>query len=387
MKVNKIKFGIISGLMYFTCVFNYAYAFPQTQLPKIIHIGTRTAALAIGTVDKDGSIGGFCGDVFEPGLTKELDRLYGKGKIKVKNDIISNQYADKHHPRYQALLEENPKKKKNEIECGPNSRPSLDDKSSNDIFEDYKDKITFSEPFYSSGIKLMLKIDQARELVSLSESELRNKIKNLHVGSVRNTTTHKQLSKNGMGANARSTREEVLKALDDKNEINAFATDALIVQTLIEEGIKNDGIEHSRPPYRTNHFTIFPPEINKYLPGFKNETYAIAIKKNTPYENELIYVINKTLKKAHDIRYLDNAEKDYSKDYKIVDKSQPQRPDRSGIDPLAVIGIVGMFITAILVIARGHIFHQYGKGDNYGGSRIGSRIDSSQNKSQQDKDK
>jgi Bacterial extracellular solute-binding proteins, family 3 len=393
IKVSKIKLGIATTLIYFICGFNSSYAFSQTQLPKTIHIGTRTAALALGTIDNDGSIGGFCGDVFEPGLVKELDRLYREGKIKVKikvkNDIIGNQYADKNHPRYQGLLEEDPTKKRIEIECGPNSLSSGKLRYKNTP-EHYEDKVTFSNTFYASGIKLLLKIDKARDLVNLSESQLKKEIKNLHIGSVRKTTTHEQLSKSGMGANAYSTREEVLKALDNGSAINAFATDALIVQTLLEEGIKNDGLEHSRPPYKINHFTIFPPEINKYLPEFKNESYAIVVKKDTPYREELIIIINDTLRKIDGGKYLGSAEKDYSKDYLIVSKSKQTNPGKPEGDSLtnilAVIGVVGIFVIAIIAIARGHIFHQHGKGDNFGGSRIDNMLDSPKNKSQQDED-
>jgi hypothetical protein len=158
IKVSKIELGITTTLIWFVCGFNSSYAFSQTQLPKTIHIGTRTAALAIGIIDKDGSIGGFCGDVFEPSLVKELDRLYGQGKIKVKNHIIGNQYADKNHPRYQGLLEENPKKKRIEIECGPNS-PSSGKIRYNNNQQNYEDKVAFSNSFHSSGIKLLLKLE------------------------------------------------------------------------------------------------------------------------------------------------------------------------------------------------------------------------------------
>jgi hypothetical protein len=227
----------------------------------------------------------------------------------------------------------------------------------------------------------------------LSKSKLEKEIKNLHIGSVRKTTTHEQLSKNGMGANAYSTREEALKELDSGSGINAFATDALIVQTLVEEGIKNDGIEHSRPPYKTNKFTVFPPEINKYLPGFEKEFYTIVVKKDTPYRKDLISIINNTLKKIDSGKYLGNAEKDYSKDYVIVNKSKPTNSGKPQgdfspniLEVIGVLGVLGMFVMGIIAIARGHIFHQHGKGDNFAGSRIDNTVDSPKNKSQQDKE-
>ncbi len=398
IRTGKIKFKIVFILACFIFMFNSNYALSQTKLPEVIRIGTRTAALAIGTYNRgDKKIGGFCGLIFEEGLRTEL----AKEEItsKVTNQPIFNQYGGRTYTRYQGLLEENPEKKI-DIECGPNSPDSgeLLDKNTGKL---YKNEVIFSNYFNQSGVKLLLRKDIARKLAKIPVNELESEMKKqgLCIGVMQNTTTYDRLKKR-VCHQAYSTRNEALRALDIGKTIQAFASDALIVQTLLDKGIEGDKIETYRPPYSDNGFTLFPLKAKDYLFNL-GEKHAIVIKKtkNSDYDRKFISIINNTLSNIGNSNSFDNAEEDSA----IINESNSKENYPSPLptpmmergEPIyiiflgifALISIIVIFAITILAIARRYIIHQYGEGDNFGGSRKDKKGDTSKNNSQQDEDK
>lgn len=389
LKVGKIKFGIVAILIFFICTFISTYAFAQTTLPQQIRIGTRTAAFAIGKVDYDGQISGFCGDAFQDGLRREL--LKRGIQSKVSNKKIVNQYGGASRPRYHGLIN-----KVIEIECGTNS-PISGELLNETTGKYFKDEIAFSNPFYESGLKLLLKTDQAKRLNDLSASEQESEIYKLRIGVIKNTTTLKQLQDKGKSYTSYATREEALDNLDAEGSIEAFATDALIVQTLLEEGIKGDEFEKYRSPYGSRGFAPFPLKARSYLPGLDNEVFVIAIKKGTPYARDLLNVINTTLNSIQGRNGLTDVEKDYlipnnngsEIPSQIVEKpstSPSLESDRSTLDLVVILGIVSLGILAILALRKESNLHQYGSGDNIGGDKAGRDKIKNRNNDSQDRD-
>jgi ABC-type amino acid transport substrate-binding protein len=393
LKAGKIKFALVSILICLICVFSSTAAFTQTTLPRQIRIGTRTAAFPIGWVGANGEVSGFCGVAFQEGLQEELSK---RGiQSSVNNQAIVNQYRGQKYPRYNGLL-----KQTIEIECGTNSPLSgaLYDTATNKRFGD---EIAFSNPFYQSGLKLLLKVDQAKRLNNLPESERESEIYKLRIGVVQNTTTLKHFQDKGKGFTAYPTREEALDDLDNGN-IEAFATDALIVQTLLERGVKGNALEKDRPPYKEREFTLFPLKSGNYLPGLDLENYVIAIKKNTPYANELLDIINATLSSIRDRNGLANVEKDYVIPDETSIPSQatakPSISSTSGTDPsdliliicliiLAIVAIIiGAIVIAVIATKRGDIFHQNGSGDNIARDKVGRNKINTRNSDSQDED-
>lgn len=398
-KVGKVKLGVISFLIGLICVFSSTPAFtqtaaPQTTLPQQIRIGTRTAAFAIGRSDSNGQISGFCGDAFQDGLRQELLR---RGiQSTVSNRKIANQYRGIAFPRYNELIKE-----EIEIECGTNSPLSgeLIDEATGKYF---KDEIAFSEPFYQSGIKLLLKVEQAEILNKLAASEQEIEVYKLAIGAIKNTTTLKQLQEKGKTPISYTTREEALDDLDAGRRIEAYASDALIIQTLLEEGIQGDDSQKARPSYKENGFILFPLKARDYLPGLDKESFAIAIKKNTPYASELLDIINDTLNSIQNRNGLANVERDY----KIPDSNRSALPSQvtaeaptapnSEFDPstpgliilalFAALGTLGMFTMAIIALARGNILHQHGSGDNVAGDKVRRNKINTQNNDSHDED-
>lgn len=392
LRVGRVRFGVVSILICFVCIFSSTYAFAQTTLPHQIRIGTRTAAFPIGRVDSTGQIGGFCGVDFQNGLRQEL--LKRRIQSNVSNRKIANQYKGVKFPRYNGLI-----KQEIEIECGTNSPLSgeLLDETTNKYF---KDEIAFSNPFYQSGIKLLLKTDQAKRLNDLPMSEKEGEIYKLRIGAIQNTTTLKQLQEKGKSYTSYPTREEALDNLDTGGSIEAYATDALIVQTLLEEGIKGDDYEKYRPPYVNRGFTLFPLEAGNYLPGLDKEAFAIAVRKDTLYTRDLLSIINATLNSIQNRNGLTDVEKDYlisdnngaGAVSKTIDK--PYTPPSSGLDIsttglvilaiLIILAIVGIF--AILALVKGHNLHQYGSGDNVAGDNVRRDKIRNRNNDSQDED-
>lgn len=387
-KVGKIKSGLFSIFICFICIFSSTHALPQTVLPQQIRIGTRTAAFPIGKVSSDGQISGFCGDAFEDGLRQEL--LNRGIQSSITNQNVANQYKGTRYPRYNGLITG-----KIEIECGPNS-PSSGDLIDETTGRYFRDEISFSDPFHQTENKLILKVDQARRLHELPASEQEDEIYKLDIGVVKNTTTLKNFQEKGKAYTSYPTREEALDDLD-AGSIEAYASDAIILQTLLERGVQGTELEKRRPPYE-EEFILFPLKAKEYLPGLDEESFVIVVKKNTPYERELLDVINTTLSSIQNKNGLAEIEKDYV----ISDSNNPTSLSQGEADLLntpesesdylivlglfAVLGIVGIFTISIIALARGDIFHQHGTGDNVAGDKVRGDKKNSQNSNSRDKD-
>ena len=262
------RLGIILALACLACIFSCSPAVLQTQLPNPIKIGVRTSAYEIGNTVSINQAGGFCG-IFGEELKQELAN---DKQIKIEYYEIKNDGRGHKHPRYDGL-----KTGKIHIECGPNSKPSQNMKTA--------EGITFSEAFHKTGVKLLLPQSLADDLNSEPQ-----KLQNIKIGVVKETTTSHLLpgivNKNNI--KEYDTRDEALDDLDAK-KIEAFASDALILKTILDRGIP------SREPYIQKGFTLFKKD--GYLSLDSRQEYVMAVKEKSTFSKKLIDSINRTLKR------------------------------------------------------------------------------------------
>lgn len=269
------RLGIILALACLACVLSYVPAVSQTsptQLPNPLKLGVRTSVYEIGNTVSINQAGGFCG-TFGEELKQELANN-GK-QIEVEYHEIKNDGLGHKYPRYHGLKTDNMKEKIH-IECGPNSNSSQNLETAKGI--------AFSDPFYETGVKLLLPQKLAADLDSGSQ-----KLRNIKVGVVKETTTSLLLGGIVDNIDKYDTRDEALDALDAE-KIEAFASDALILQTILYRGALSKG------PYIHKGFTLFKKD--GYLTD-SIEKYVMAVegKEKSKFSNELIDSINRTLKR------------------------------------------------------------------------------------------
>lgn len=314
------KIAIILALVYLAlcCIFTFT-----SPLPKPIKLGVRTFAYGMGDNVKTHSAGGFCG-TFGKELEKELVRNFKF--IKIQYYDIKNEGLGQTHPRYYGL-----KKGWVHIECGPNSAESANTPEGQGI--------QISNPFYKTGVKLLLKQSLVNDL------NLRNReLSNIKVGAVVGTTTLNVLNgifpQNNIHPPYRN-RDEALEALE-RSEIEAFASDSLIVKNLLENGV-NEAKQQKKKAYKSSGYTIYPTD--SYLTAYQTEEYVIAVKAGTNFSQELIDLINKTLERKEILQ----ASKKLNDIDKTVILPPPPPPSERIIQLIlaAFVELLGGFITTL----------------------------------------
>ncbi|MBV6621586.1 MAG: transporter substrate-binding domain-containing protein [Rivularia sp. (in: Bacteria)] len=323
-KKKSFKFIIVTFLVSLICIFcdravsqanSQANNRTKTIYPQQIRVGIRTASSAIGSKNEDGTYGGFCGEFLKT-LQQEVTRQ--NQKIPVIAQDIANQYRGREYPRYDGLIAN-----KVEIECGPNSKSSLRLRDSRDK-KPFRSKIRFSRnSFHTTGIKLLLKKETAEELENTSPNQLQDKLSALSIAAIRDTTTFKQLriNKDSYKSFVTYPRKKQINqkldvrdlALDDleAGKVKAFASDAIILRTLLEEGVEGEpGYRKSRQPLKNHNYVIYPQKPGMYLPNLEQQQYGIVIKNKTPYFRWL----RKTVDRVLDNPSLNQA-KQYIKEY------------------------------------------------------------------------
>lgn len=246
---------------------------------KII-IGVRTAAEEIGSSPRERFSGGACGV-----LGSLIDGALGD-EIDVRYEPIQNNYIGGGFERYDGLRQELV-----HVECGPNSEPSRSTPP-------WAQGIRFSKvPLYRTGIKLLIKQSVVDNLPNAGGvvSRLVDRVDVLVSSS---TTTRTELeSYSNLSVIPINSRDEALDLLEE-NENYAYASDALIIKTLLNRGVEkreNNGevIQQSRSAYRNEGYTTYPAD-GSYLLG-ETEKYVIAIKENTVYADELMNAVEEAL--------------------------------------------------------------------------------------------
>jgi ABC-type amino acid transport substrate-binding protein len=290
-------------------------------------------------------------------------------KRNLKNNIatipILNEYKGKAYSRYDGLLNDSPTANSIhvDIECGPNSISSgeLVNSASRRPFSE---KVAFSDPFYTTGVKLLLRREIAQKLKDSPPNSLGQMLKDLNIGVFDGTTTLKEFKKREnsyqsvpiepivdsvdkrRGTNA---LERALSALDNPEtqingrKINALASDSAILQSFLKNGVDPSGKDgeliyiKGRKPYKQENFAIFPsqefpsPDNSQYLPGFnEQEKYAIATKKRAGSENSLSKIVNDSLQ---DLKNTDSELSKAQNELKIYDEADVKVPPLNPSSP------------------------------------------------------
>ncbi|MGI0482735.1 transporter substrate-binding domain-containing protein [Geminocystis sp. CENA526] len=218
----------------------------------LLKVGVRNDAIPFG-YRIDGALQGICVDVIRiirEDLRNKLDR-----------DIISIQLVVSSLDNRFNIVQD----KVVHFECGPNTIRKL---------EDYQ--VTFSEPFFLSGIKFIVATDKEQNLINSDG-------KNFTIGLLRNTTTEVFMKSKYPQANFELFQglrgsERGLQALK-QGRIDAFADDGIL---LIGQSIAQ------RLPLGENHNFILAPD-----PPFTCEKYGLILPQNDPeWENFINSSIN-----------------------------------------------------------------------------------------------
>ena len=364
---KKKKFIAILSISFIICFSTNVLSQPSFP-DKTIILGIRTISAPVT---------GYC-KAFGHTLQREINE-----GITITSVEILNQYKGKDYSRYFGLLKDRFDPDHVDIECGPNSESSgnlTNPKTGKPFSED----VRFIKFHYPTGIKLLLKQEDAERLANASSSiEYEQEIRNLKIGVLERTSTLKQFEDNKNFYNYllidsnddRNALERVLSALDnngyfdDSSKIDAFGSDDLILQSLLKEGINESGNKGtklyvgSRAPYEKFGYVVFPsknyPSINQndfYLPRLNSENYAIAIKRGSPNESWLSEKIENSLNTSKS--KLNRAKKNLINPYPEISKigiKPPIKPSSGGFDNkwwmpilIASIPVIGSIVVAIL---------------------------------------
>lgn len=234
--VKRLRFGATLSLIFLICVLSTRIAISQSIVPQTnlsttlsglnhrIVIGVRTAAYPIGRDVKSQQAEGFCG-VFGRQLKEELKKY--DPQIQILYDDIENEYLKSGLDRFDGL-----RSGRIHIECGPNSKSIRTMNVANDI--------EFSDVFYITGVKLLMKSELVQE-INQSQANLAEKFKQYKIGVVKDTTTLKELGNLEwlkLKHPPYETRDDALNALlSGSNEIQGYASDAPILRTLLKQGV------------------------------------------------------------------------------------------------------------------------------------------------------
>lgn len=218
----------------------------------LLKVGVRNDAIPFG-YRIDGALQGICVDVIRI-MREELSN-------KLDRDIISIQLVVSSLENRFNIVEN----KVVHFECGPNSIREL---------ADYQ--VTFSEPFFLSGIKFIVAKDKQQNLINSNGKDFK-------IGLLKNTTTEIFIKSKYPEANFELFQglrgsERGLQALK-QGRIDAFADDGIL---LFGQSIAQ------RLPLGKNHDFILAPD-----PPFTCERYGLIIPQNDPeWENFVNNSIN-----------------------------------------------------------------------------------------------
>jgi ABC-type amino acid transport substrate-binding protein len=317
---RRVVFITIAILMYLASISFPAVA--QTTLDEqSFKLGVRTI---VPPVEK------FC-DAFKEVLQQKISSAPDYENATVDKKRIVNEYKGKYYYRYAGILDRD---FDIAVECGPNSISSGNLEKPDSGGAKYDEFVDFSEPFHKTGIKLLLKEEQAERLKKASPSEINEILQNLRIAAFVGTTTIEQLKSSSYWGNSivpvdaqadpedpentergTSALERVLTALDDKDgkldtgeKIDALASDAMIVYSLWKDDVEPSGEEgyitytKARNGYRSKGYAVFPsqdfpspaPDKSEYLPETQPEEYGIVLKK----DSWLLPFVNSALEEA-----------------------------------------------------------------------------------------
>lgn len=215
----------------------------------------------------------------------------------LKQGSIENEYREEGYGRFDGLRDGEV-----HIECGANSITAED-------LPAFKGAITFSDRFYTTSVKLLLRQNLSAELGQLSEQKQNEKLQSLSIGVLYDTTTQAAFADRPQYGNVTVFRgdktsnplEQALNALED-GDIEAIASDGIILRSFLLEGVEGrNSDQQNKPAFRSRRapfgdrgFSLFPQEGP--LPGISaNESYGMAISEERDDYKQIMRWVNTTL--------------------------------------------------------------------------------------------
>jgi hypothetical protein len=368
-KLTTLKLASLVMASFLVCILFSAYAFAQgspkeLENPfesKVLILGVRTAANEIGNDVKEFESNGFCGAFGEELEKKMLDKVLDKTEV-IYKPVENNSLDRIKWKRYDGL-----RRNVVHVECGPNSKPS----NPSDLSK-WASDIKFSEkPFYTSGIKLLVKqslLDSIElESIESAAEKLAAVLKKANILALKDTTTFSLLNESPLLFKLKSADSQA-DALDklETSENSAYASDALIITTLFTRGVdeyttsENETLRDWRPAYgafeNVNKYAIFPQD-GSYLVE-ESEQYHIAIKDTTSYAGELMKVVDDTLNPDFVRKWRETLKKaeaiETSADVEVPVSRKQSTPNRfewiNELDGFALISAALIFLLLLLII-------------------------------------
>ncbi|MBN8562244.1 MAG: hypothetical protein J0L70_17070 [Leptolyngbya sp. UWPOB_LEPTO1] len=242
---------------------------------------------------------------------------------------------------------------------------------------------------------MLLRKDIAQDLVRSTQDEYWFKLKNLPIVVAQDTSTflkfsnvsdtHYQKVSPVNKTDSVNAREYALDILDKgklladdgtEKEIQAYASDAVIIETLFQDGVNEEGVvgepyyQKRRDPYKQykkegREFVIFPsqeypaPDGEKYLPHLSKEFYGIAFRK-TDADQFLNVIDNKVLAELDKpesalAKARDNIER-FEKGTPVIPPNHNDAPAMASEDRPINAGIIviplGIVVSAFLIVRK-----------------------------------
>lgn len=288
---------------------NRVTAQQTSDIPSLIKIGIDSSAKSIGgfndtnknNINSSDEAVGFC-KVFGEQLKMYLESQYHKPFDVTYTEIVNKnldgvpQYKENQRiHRYDSLKAEHQGEDFfQHMICGTNTNFwefVKRDSTYQDVIDRYNwNHVNFSNTFHKTGIKLLLRSEiynQLKEESFETPEKLKLFFNEKPILVVSETTTAHQLETLGLNVKDVRKRSEALNLLlKDDNPYHFYASDTLIIKTLLEES------------YEKNGYTIYPDYGDDYLPNTQIEEYGIVISREIdelPYNNDLKKAINHLL--------------------------------------------------------------------------------------------
>ena len=230
---------------------------------NIINVGVRSSAKPLAHNITTKRVDGYCG-----AFTERLKEIINDPNYTFRFHLIGNEYNTRNHPRFHGV-----KNGTLAYECGTNSISIADSLVA--------EGVQFSEPFYETGIKFLMKRDLFDQINS-SPKTLEENMRPVVVGVVDNTTTIERLyGLRGINVKPYETRKKLFDDfLAEENSNLVIASDAPIIRTMKKEGliVRSGTEEESISMEDLIGYEIYPISSGHYITQNPTEKYGIVVK-------------------------------------------------------------------------------------------------------------
>ncbi len=272
---SSLIFGITSLFFLTTSAIQAETVLEEINRTGILKVGIRNDVIPFGYLDNQDNLAGICFDLvklIETEIPKYLDR-----DIIATRLLISSLYN-----RFEIVQDELV-----HLECGPNTIRKLE-----------QEQVSFSKPFFVSGVRFLVKEESARKLINSQGKDFR-------IGVLRYTSTEELIKQKYpqatfeyfQGDGAASQAFELVKA----GQLDAFINDTIL--------LTGQSVAQRFPIGETTEYVLTPEQ------PFSCEKYGFILPKNNPdWSNLVNSVIQSTQTQEVFQRWFSTFNSDYGSD-------------------------------------------------------------------------